>query len=101
MNEWTPDGLVALTGIVTSLVFAYFPKIKTWFGALDSDKKPLVNLLVILAVTLGQLLITCQVVVVCLQAQAPQAVSTFIAALILNQTTYLVAVRQFKQQPAS
>lgn len=97
MNEWTPDGLVALTGVVISLVFAYFPWVRDWFDKLDPYKKPLVNLLAVLAVTSGNLLIVCKIEVVCLQNELPVALSTFVAALILNQTTYQFGVRQIKQ----
>lgn len=95
--DWTADGIVALSGILVSFVFAYFPWIKDWFDTLDSKVKPMVNLGVLAVIVVGRLLIGCDANWECIQSQAPSAFSAFFAALLLNQGTYQIGVRQFKK----
>ena len=49
----TPELLVALTGAVLSLLFAYFPWVKDWFDNVPSIWKPLLNAGILLVVALG------------------------------------------------
>ena len=95
--EWTADGLVALSGIALSLIFAYLPWVKDWFESLDSKVKPLMNLGVLVVIVIARLLIVCKADWDCIQVQLPIALVAFGAAMITNQTTYQVVVRQFKK----
>jgi hypothetical protein len=95
--EWSSEILLALVGAVLSLVFAYFPWVKTWFEGVPSEFKPLLNVAVLLVVTAGRLLWLCQFAPACLGAEWQHALTAFFAAIVANQTTYFVAVRQFKQ----
>lgn len=96
--DWTGDALVAVSGIVVSLVFAYFPWVKDWFDKLEPTQKPLANLLVLLGVATANLLWKCRLVEVCYQNQYPLAVGAFVAALLMNQGTFSYAVKQFKKK---
>ena len=93
----TSEILVALFGTILSLVFAYFPWVKQWFEALDPVYKPLLNagLLLVLAYALYGL--SCAGVVsyfACTGQGAIDALVVWFYAIVANQLTYQVAVRQ-------
>lgn len=96
----TPEGLVALLGAILSLVFAYFPWVKTWFENLPSVYKPLLNaglLLLLVAVLFG---LSCAGLVsyfACTTAGALAALELWFIALVGNQLAYQILVRQPKQ----
>ena len=98
----SPAQLAALLGSILALVFAYFPWVKGWFDGLDSVWKPLLNagLLLVLALALvvaGEGCLNVLDYFACSQAGVVEAVSVWVLALIGNQLTYVVVVRQFKQ----
>ena len=97
MISITPELIAALAGAITSLLFAYLPGLKNWFDGLDSQYKPLVNAAVLFLATAGYLLYSCRLDWACVAGNLEQAIWAFIAALMANQTTYLVGVRQFKR----
>jgi hypothetical protein len=41
---FNPIAIAAAVGAVMAVFFAYFPKVRVWFAALDDDKKALINL---------------------------------------------------------
>jgi hypothetical protein len=96
--DFTSEFLVTLTGLVLSLFFAYFPGVKVWFDKLDPVYKPLLNLGILLLVSVGAYLYKCRLEPVCLQANLEMAFLAFFGAVVANQTTYGVAVRQVKQK---
>lgn len=96
--EWTGNALVAVSGIVVSLGFAYFPWVKDWFNKLEPTQKPLANLLVLLGVAAANLVWNCKLSEVCYQNQFPLAAGAFIAALLINQGTFQYAVKQFRKK---
>lgn len=95
--ELTSELIVTLSGVVVSLFFAYFPGVKNWFDALDPVHKPLWNLGVLFLVTAGAFLYSCRLDAACLSANLEGAVFAFIGALVANQTTFQVAVKQIKR----
>lgn len=95
--NWSPDGLVTLMGIVLSLVCAYFPMVKDWFDQLDPKLKPLTMALILLLVTAGKLLVECRLDTSCLLFNWQTALWAWLVALIANQSTFAVAVKQFKK----
>jgi len=97
MTTWTPELLITISGIAVSLLFAYFPVVKDWFAGLDDRWKPLVNLFTLLAITLIRVLYVCKVDWECIKLEAPMALAAFIAAIVTNQATFQVLVKQFKR----
>jgi hypothetical protein len=97
----TPEQLIVLLGAVLSLVFAYFPWVKDWFEGLDSVWKPLLNaglLLVLALVLVGLGCIDFVDYFECSTAGLIEALIVWLLAVVANQATYAVAVRQFKQR---
>lgn len=93
-----PDGLLVLVGAVLSLVFGHFPPAADWFEMLDRRWKPLFMLGALLVVTLGKLLFICRMEWSCIELNYEAALWGWLQAVIANQGTYLVAVRQFDQK---
>lgn len=97
----TPEQLAALLGSILALVFAYFPWVKDWFDGLDSVWKPLLNaglLLVLALVLVGLNCIDFVNYFECSQAGLIEALMVWLLAIVANQVTYAVAVRQIKQK---
>lgn len=91
------DLILSLVGIFTSLIYANLPGVKRWFEQLPSDYKPLVNLATIFVVAVGVLVYNCRGDGACYAANYEAAIRSFIFAVISNQTTYMVGVRQQKK----
>lgn len=102
----TPEQLGAFAGILLSLIFAYVPGAKTWYNAKTGEQRALIMLGLLLLVTLGIFGLSCVAptylpfAVACTQAGAWELLFVFVAALVANQGTFLVAVDPFKpKQP--
>ena len=95
--DYTSELIVTLTGFALSLFFAYFPGVKNWFDELPSEQKPLLNLGVLFAVAVGAYLYKCRLEPVCLQTNLEMAIIAFIGAMVTNQTTYQIGVKQQKR----
>ncbi len=92
----TSDELSAGAGVLLSVVFAYVPGVRAWFGGLDSDWKRVVMLVSLLAAALLVVGLSCAGIagtVPCTQAGALALARAFAAALITNQATYLISPR--------
>ena len=97
----TPEQLVVLLGAVLSLVFAYFPWVKDWFDGLDSKVKPLLNAGLLLALALALVGVSCTGLAYyfeCSTTGLVEALIVWLLAVVANQATYAVAVRQIKQK---
>lgn len=92
------DGLLALAGVILSVIFGHLPPAKRWYDSLDPEWKPLFMVVVLFAVAAGKLLIDCQLEWFCVEANWQAALWGWVQAVIVNQGTYLVAVRQMNQQ---
>ncbi len=94
----TAEFVSSLAGVLLSLVFSYVPGAKQWYGALDGLHKRLV-MLAFLALAVGLVLgVACAgfghdfgVAVVCDRSGFVAAARAFGAAVVANQTTYLVS----------
>lgn len=92
----------SLAGIVLSLAFGYVPGLEAWYGALSTVGKRVVMLVLLFVVAFGYLALACSPfgaqfgipVEVCTQAGAVTVVQAFIAALIANQATFLIAAKK-------
>lgn len=89
----TAEELSAIAGVVLSLAFSYVPGVSEWFDGLAKSYKQLLMgaLLVIVAGSIFGLACGGVLdVVVCDRAGALGLVKVLIAALIANQSTYLI-----------
>ena len=88
-----------LAGIVLSLVFAYIPGVDSWYAALSGAIKRVVMLVLLAVVSVGYVALACTPfgaqfgvpAEACTQAGFVTVVQAFIAAVIANQATYLLA----------
>lgn len=88
-----------LAGIILSLVFAYVPGLEAWYAALTSVGKRVVMLALLAIVAIGYVALGCSPfgaqfgvpAEVCTQAGFVSVIQAFIAALLANQATYLIA----------
>lgn len=97
------DTLASLGAIVLSLGFAYVPKLKDWYSALESTQKAglMAVLLIVLSIAIfaascGQVI---QVGITCDKQGAVGLVQILVSALIANQGAFLLLVRPGQQQP--
>jgi hypothetical protein len=91
----TAEALSASLGVVLSLVFAYVPGAKDWYGALPNDRKRLVMLGGLALVALATFGLGCTsfgaqlgVSLACSQDEALGLVRVLAAAVIANQSAY-------------
>ena len=87
--NFTAEGIAALAGFILMLVFAYFPKLRVWYGGLESNIKSFIML---------GLLVACEGIIGVLVWQGiipatepitwQKFVSIAIALLVANQPTY-------------
>lgn len=89
------DFLSAAAGVLLSLGFSYIPKLSTWYAALDSTKKSLIMLGLLVVLSIGLYGLGCAKLVglniACTTDGAWQLVEIFIAAAIANQSTYTLS----------
>ncbi len=93
--------ILAIAGIILSLVFSYVPGAKDWFDKLDGTKKRLVMLVLLAMAAGGMFGLACAglgielgLVVTCDRAGAIQMVMAFILAVTANQATYLISPKR-------
>lgn len=93
--QFTAELIGAVAGVVISLVFNYFPVLRVKFAALTQETKSLVMIgLMILVVTAVTILDYFDVINAGLtfdKAGITRIVFTLLAALVANQSTYLVS----------
>lgn len=97
--------VTTIASIALSLILAYAPKVKVWWGKQDGDTKRMVLGGCILLAGLGELASSCAglwVVYACNQQGMKDAAAAVIFALIANQATYkfLVEGRAANALPA-
>ena len=96
----TPELLSTAAGIVLSLAFAYVPGLAPKYDALDSTVKRLIMAGLVFLVALGLFGAGCANLalfgvdpVQCTQAGALNLFELFVAALVANQATFLLATK--------
>lgn len=96
----TQELLSSAAGILLSLIFAYVPKLNTWYAKQESQVKSLIMLAALLIVAGGAFGLSCagwfNMPITCDQAGVEGLATAFILALVANQATYLAAVRPFR-----
>jgi len=92
----TPEAIASTAAIVLSLLLAYLPFVNAWYTPLPNPQKVTVTGILLVLVTAGTLLYNCKGAVACITADWPLALTTLIAALVANQSTYLLFVKPLK-----
>lgn len=95
----TADLLSAIAGILLSLAFSYLPGISDWFDTLDPTRKRLVMASLLFVASIGTFALSCANLIdstACTQTGAWSLVSAFVAALVANQSMYLISPRRRK-----
>ena len=92
----TPEQLFAfaLSGVILSLCFKYFPKFGDWYNSLADNIQRLIVLGAGLVVVLGAFGLTCAAVLAlpwaCTWLGLYDAMLAYVVFLVANQATYLV-----------
>jgi len=94
--ELTPEFLGAVVGAVLTVLFTYFPVLRTKFGELKTEQKSGIMLALLLVASVVIYLGQCvwpmwQAGLVCGQAGIWQVISIFVAAVMGNTATYVIA----------
>ena len=90
----TSELLAGAAGVLMSLIASYVPGVREWFAALEATRKRLVMLGALAAVAVLSTVLSCAgvlSVVECNQGGVVALVTNFLAALVANQSTYLVS----------
>lgn len=93
----TSEQLAALAGVILSLLFSYAPGLSDWFGKLAPTKKRLIMAGLILLVGAGAFGLSCAGLVtdiVCSTAGAWGMATMIFAALIGNQSAFLISPKK-------
>jgi hypothetical protein len=86
--------LASIAGIVLSLLFTYLPGLKDWYEPLDSAKKSLIMLGLIIIVAAAVFGLSCAgwyKLVSCDQIGIKGLVEAVILVLVSNQATFLIS----------
>jgi len=105
----TPAGLALIAGAVLSLLFSYVPGLNAWYAGLLPEVKRLAMaalMLLVAGVVFGLACAGLLSGVTCTQAGAFELLITWAAALVGNQTAYMIspatqAVKTAKKQRAA
>ena len=85
--------ILAIAGVILSLLFEYTPGLHAWYNALDDNWQKVTMLCVILLVVAGAFGLSCAGwlnVFACTGSGAKEAVLAFIAAIVANQSTHRI-----------
>ncbi len=96
MQDFTPQLLAGIVGMILSLLFAYVPKLNTWYAALETDvKKSIMALAMIVAGVLVYILACVPALgfpfVACPAGGVWSLLTIVVSALIANQATVSIA----------
>ena len=93
VQEFTPELLIFIWGIVQSLMFEYVPKVAPWYAGMDDVQKRAIQAGGLFVVTAAIFGLACASIlggVECSQNGAVGVVVTYFLALMANQTTHSV-----------
>ena len=90
----TSEMIVAIAGVVLSLLFSYIPGLRVWYAGLVSEKKQLIMLGLLALVSggifaLGRFDIL-EVSVTCDKPGAISLIFMLVSGIVANQATYLI-----------
>lgn len=94
------EQLAAISGLILSLAFSYVPGLSDWYAPLDPTKKRLIMFALLVVVTAGAFGLSCGNVltaVTCDKSGALGLLDAFIAALVLNQSAYMLSPHKAAQ----
>jgi hypothetical protein len=95
--------LASIAGILLSLLFSYVPKLSEKFATLEGVYKRLIMAGLILVVAGGAFGLSCAAIISAVTCDQPGALGllkAFIAALIANQSTYMISPETKRVQQA-
>ncbi len=94
MNEVALSGFA---GTLLSLVFTYLPGAREWYESLEAPEKSFVMLALLFSLTGAIFAVQCSGYydfgIVCSKVGFYEVVNVFFAALVANQSTYLITRR--------
>jgi hypothetical protein len=89
--SFTPESISAFIGVLLSVIFAYVPKLRTWFAALPSKTKSLIMLgLLVLTSVVVYVLAVYGIIQTYPEANAFTLIQVIFLAIAANQSTYLI-----------
>lgn len=93
--QLSPELIVSITGVIVSLVFSYFPALRTRFAALKQEVKSGIMLGVMALVVAGVAGLNCagwiNAGIACDQVGVQQLVWWYLIAITGNQVTYTIS----------
>lgn len=93
----TPEAISAIAGIILALGFEYIPYLHGWYNAQDDNKQRLLMLAALFVTVAGALGLSCihwLDVFTCDQPGLKEAIFSFVAALVTNQSTHRLLPRK-------
>ncbi len=99
MEELTPELLAIIAGALLSLLMAYVPGLNTWYDNLKPTHKRLTMLVLLALSAVGVFAYACTGrtdLTTCDAAGGWQLLEFFIAAMIANQSAFLIAPKRNK-----
>ena len=89
--NFAPEAIASIVGVVLALIFAYFPKLRTWYAALASEVKSYIMLGLLLVAEIAIALLSYYGVIPTTEPiTLAKCISIALALLISNQPTYLI-----------
>ena len=93
--EVSSEMIVAIAGVVLSLLFSYIPGLRVWFGGLIAEKKQLIMLGLLVIVSGGIFALGCfDILETGISCDKPGVISLvfmLISGVVANQATYLIS----------
>jgi hypothetical protein len=90
----SPETISMIAGVMLTLLFSYVPGLSAWFQTLDSTKKSLVMLGLLVLVSAGAFGLSCAgwiTGLACTQVELRRLVWCLVLAIIANQAIYKIS----------
>ena len=101
----TADTLASVVSVFLSLAFAYVPGVKTWYDAREGTQKAGIMALLLIVVAAASFAASCGQILAlgisCDKSGAVGLAQILIAALVANQTSYMLLVKPFQNSQVS
>ena len=90
--SFTPELITAIVAMIFSLLFAYFPALRTWYAGLQSGVKASVMLALLCLTSVAVFILAANGVIVTTEPVTMTLfLKVFFLAVVANQTTYILA----------